>query len=61
MFSVILEIGLHKDCDTHKHVLAVRDTKDGWFDLCSSIEIVFRDSLDVWTQLVCFLITYRKV
>lgn len=56
MFSVILEIGLHKDCDTHKHVLAVRDTKDGWFDLCSSIEIVFRDSLDVWTQLVCFQI-----
>lgn len=54
MSSVILKIGLHEDCEIHKQVLAVRETKDGWFDLCSPIEAVFCGSSIVWTQLVCF-------
>jgi len=52
--SVILKIGLHEDCEIHKQVLAVRETKDGWFDLCSPIEAVFCGSSIVWTQLVLF-------
>lgn len=55
MSSVILKIGLHEDCEIHKQVLAVRETKDGWFDLCSPIEAVFCASSIVWTQLVICL------
>ncbi|XP_025425740.1 C-Maf-inducing protein-like isoform X2 [Sipha flava] len=52
MSSVILKIGLHEDCEIHKQVLAVRETKDGWFDLCSPIGAVFCGSSLVWTQLL---------
>jgi len=61
MSSVILKIGLHEDCEIHKQVLAIRETKDGWFDLCSPIEAVFSGSSLVWTQLVCFYFTTKHL
>ncbi|XP_022176889.1 C-Maf-inducing protein-like isoform X1 [Myzus persicae] len=58
--SVILKIGLHEDCEIHKQVLAVRETKDGWFDLCSPIEAVFCGSSIVWTQLLKTLMACER-
>ncbi|XP_050440547.1 C-Maf-inducing protein-like isoform X2 [Adelges cooleyi] len=52
MSSVILKIGLHENCNIHKQVLAVRETKDGWFDLCSPLGAVFGGSSYVWTELL---------
>lgn len=55
MSPLILKIGLHENCEIHKQVLAVRETKDGWFDMCSPIIAVFSGSSLVWTQLVKYL------
>lgn len=62
MSSVILKIGLHENCEIHMQVLAVRDTKDGWFDLCSPLGAVFGGSSFIWTQMVLFLniVMYAK-
>lgn len=57
MSSVILKVGLHEDCEIHKQVLSVRETKDGWFDMCSPIVAVFCGSSLVWTQLVILYVS----
>ncbi|VVC30014.1 Hypothetical protein CINCED_3A004893 [Cinara cedri] len=60
MSSVILKIGLHENCEIHKQVLALRETKEGWFDTCSPIQAMFSDRSHIWTQLLKTLMACER-
>lgn len=49
---VIDRIGTDKNCDVHRMVLSVRESKDGWFDIYCPSSTSCVDDGQLWGNMV---------